>query len=96
MSSKLAEVRVSKLALNLVAGLLTVPLCGAGIGLAHLLPHHIEVAPWQLVALLVALILALPVHEALHGLGLRLFTRVSRREMRFGVWPGSLIFYCHC
>ncbi len=96
VSSKLAEVRVSKLVLNVVAGLLTVPLCVVGIVLAHLLPHHIEVAPWHLAALLVAIILVIPVHEALHGLGLRLFSRVSRREMRFGLFPGSLIFYCHC
>jgi hypothetical protein len=87
---------VSKLAANIVGSLLTVVLCLAGVMLAQFLPHHVSFAPWHGVALLVAFVLLMPVHEGLHAVGLLLFGRVQRQEIRFGVMWHALMPYCHC
>lgn len=95
-TSKIAEVRVSKLAANIIGTLLTILFCVACILLAHALPHHKAFAEWHAVPLLVCLVILLPVHELLHAIGLRLFARVSWSSIRFGVMWRALMPYCHC
>jgi Putative zincin peptidase len=92
----IAEVRVNKLAANVVATLLTGVFCVVGVMLARALPHHIKFAYWHLKALLVASILLVPVHEALHAVGWRVFARVEWRHIRFGVMWWALMPFCHC
>lgn len=94
--SKIAEVRVSKLAANVVGTVVTILLCVAGITLAQMLPHHVEFAAWHAITALVCFLILLPVHEALHAVGLLLFARVQWRHIRFGVMWRALIPYCHC
>lgn len=94
--SKIAEIRVSKLAANRVGTLLTIVLCVAGVMFARGLPHHVGFAPWQAIAVLVCIVMLLPVHEALHAVGLLLFARVQWRHIRFGVMWRALMPYCHC
>jgi hypothetical protein len=87
---------VNKLAANLLCTLLTGVVCAAGIAFAHMLPHYVPFAKWHAVALLVSLVALIPVHEALHALGLLRFARVSRRHIRFGVMWHALMPYCYC
>ena len=94
--TKIAEVRVNKLAVNIISTFLTILLCILGVLLAHLLPHYRAFAEWQAVALLICLILLLPVHEALHAVGLSIFAQVSWRDLKFGVMWRALMPYCHC
>jgi hypothetical protein len=94
--SKLAEVRVNKLAANIVGTLLAIVLCVAGVLLTHLLPHHISFADWHGLALLISVVALLPIHEALHVVGLLIFARVSWSDIRFGVRWRALMPYCHC
>jgi hypothetical protein len=54
--SKIAEIRVSKLAANRVGTLLTIVLCVAGVMFARVLPHHVGFAPWQAIAVLVCIV----------------------------------------
>jgi hypothetical protein len=79
-----AEVRVNKLAANLVGLLFTGLLCIAGVLFVHLLPHHIPFSPEHFLYLSLAFILLLPLHEALHALGLRRFAKVplARHQVR--------------
>ena len=95
-NSLIAEVRVSKLAVNIVGTFLTVLLCVAGVLFAHLLPHYSDFDDWQAFLFLVCLIILIPVHEALHALGLLVFARISLSKLRFGVMWRALIPYCHC
>ena len=96
IQSKLAEVRVNKLAANVVGTLLTIVLCVVGVLLTRLLPHHRSSADWHVLALLISFVALLPIHEALHAIGLRLFARVSWIDIRFGVMWRALMPYCHC
>src|SRR6266850_1808671 len=95
-TSKVAEVRVNKLAANVVGGLITVLLLIAGLGVAHVLPHHLPPAPWHLWALLVSIILLVPIHEAIHALGALRFAKVSWHDIHFGFMWQALVPYCHC
>lgn len=95
-ASKIAEVRVSKLAANVVGTLLTLVLCGMGILLAHLLPLYSPPVGWQVGAIFVSFLVLLPVHEALHALGWICFAGVSWRDIHFGVMWRALMPYCHC
>jgi hypothetical protein len=94
--SLVAEVRVNKLAANVVGGVLALPCCAVPVFVAHLLPNCVAFAPWHLAGLLVALILVGPVHEAVHAVGLIGFAGVSWRDIRFGVMWEALMPYCHC
>ena len=87
---------MSKLAANIVGTLLTIIFCVVGALLAHMLPHHVRFAEWHAVALLISLVVLLPVHEALHAVGLRIFARVPWRHIRIGVMWRALMPYCHC
>jgi hypothetical protein len=94
--AKIGEVRLNKLALNIRALLLSIPLCAAGIALAHALPHHAPWALWHFFALLGCTLVLLPIHECLHALGHLWFAKVSWKDIRFGImWP-ALILYCGC
>jgi hypothetical protein len=95
-NSTIAEVRVSKLAANVVGTLLTVLFCIAGVLFAQLLPHYRAFAEWHAFPLLACLIILLVVHEALHAVGLCVFARVSWSDVRFGVMWRALMPYCHC
>ena len=94
--SKLAEIRVSKLAVNIVGTLLTLMLCSAGVMVARMLPHHIPFAEWHAFAVLACFVVLLPLHEALHAVGLLVFANVPRCHIRFGVMWRALMPYCHC
>jgi hypothetical protein len=96
LETKVVEVRVNKLAANIVGILLTILFCALGVGFAHLLPYYTAFAGWHLVALLVSMILLTPIHEALHAVGLARFAGVSRRQIRFGMMWRALMPYCHC
>lgn len=91
-----AEIRVSKLAANIVGTLLTIVLCVAGVMVAQILPHHVGFAVWHAIAVLVCFVILLPVHEALHAVGLLIFAGVQWRHIRFGVMWRALMPYCHC
>ncbi len=95
-TSKIAEVRVNKLAANIIGTLLTVLFCVICLSLAHALPHYKALVEWQAGALLVCLVMLLPVHELLHGVGLSLFARVSWSSIKFGVMWRAMMPYCHC
>jgi hypothetical protein len=96
-ASKVAEVRVSKLAANVVGTLLTLLFCGMAVLLAHLLPRYSPPAGWQGGgALLVSFLVLLPVHEALHAVGCICYAGVSWRDIRVGVMWSALTPYCHC
>ena len=75
--AKVAEVRVSKLAANVVGTLLTILFCIAGVLFAHIRPLYVPCAEWHVIPGLVLFISLLPIHEALHALGLRRFAGVS-------------------
>src|SRR5437660_10209712 len=94
--TKIAEVRVSKLAANILSTLLTLLFCVAGVVSAHVLPGYRPFAKWHLAALLVSFVALLPVHEGIHALGLLKFAKVSRHHIRFGVMWRHLMPYCHC
>jgi len=91
-----ATVRVNKLAANLVGLLVTLLLCVLFVWFAQTLPHHERVAAWTAVPVLVCLLLLLPVHEALHAVGLALFARVAWSNIKFGFLWRALMPYCHC
>ena len=95
-AAKVTKVRVDKLAANIVGTLLTLVLCGMAILLAHLLPHYSPPAEWHLYAFLGSSLVLMPVHEALHAMGLIWFGGVSWRDIRFGVMWRALMPYCHC
>ena len=95
-TSKIAEVRVNKLAANIVGTLLLIVSCVAGVWLARLLPHYSAPAGWHAVALIVSVIVLFPVHEALHAVGLVRLAGVSWSHIRFGMMWRALMPYCHC
>jgi hypothetical protein len=95
--SKLAEVRVSKVAATIVGALLAIVFSVIGGLFVHMLPHHVHVGfdEWQVEAFMVFCLVLVPIHEGLHGLGVRIFAGVPWRHIRFGVrWP--LLPYCEC
>jgi hypothetical protein len=94
--TKIAEVRVNKIAANIVGTLLTILFCGAGVLFAHMLPHYVPFAEWHFPALLASLMILVPIHEALHALGLRVYGNVEWRDIKFGVMWRALMPYCHC
>jgi Putative zincin peptidase len=94
--SKLAEIRVSKLAANIVGTLLTILFCVIAVLVAHMLPHHARFAEWHGIAFIVSCVVLLPVHEALHAAGLRIFAGVPLRHIKFGVMWRAMMPYCHC
>jgi hypothetical protein len=96
LQATIAEIRVNKFVANVVATLVTGVLSVGGVMLARALPHHIKFAEWHLTALIAGSILLVPVHEAVHALGLRIFARVQWRHIRFGVMWWALMPYCHC
>jgi hypothetical protein len=93
---KIGEVRVNKLAANIVGGLLTVLFCIVGALLAQVLPHYKTFAPWHAVLFLVCLIVLLPLHEAVHAIGLSRFAGVPWSGIKFGFMWRALTPYCHC
>lgn len=93
---KIAEVRVNKLAANVICILLTVFFCVGGVLLVHMLPHYGEFAEWHAIPLLVLLVVFVLLHEVCHAVGLCLFARVRWAEIRFGFMWRALIPYCHC
>jgi hypothetical protein len=93
---KTAEIRVSKLAANVLGTVMAVLLCGAGVIVAQKLPHRVGFAQWQAIATIVGFLVLLPAHEALHAIGLCVFAGVQRRDIRFGVMWRALMPYCHC
>lgn len=93
---KIVEVRVSKLAANIVGTLLTVVCCVACILIAHALPHYRSFDEGHTVPLLVCLFVLFPLHELLHAMGLHLFAGVPWANIKFGVLWRALIPYCHC
>lgn len=95
-STRIAEVRVNNLAANVVGGLLSILLCALGVFLAHLLPHYQPITVWHVQLLLLCLIVLLPVHEALHAIGLRLFGRLPWSDIKIGFMWRALLPYCHC
>jgi hypothetical protein len=95
-ASKVAEIRVNKLAANVVGSVLALALCLAGVVIAHLLPRYSPPAGWNVPALLGSIMVLLPIHEALHALGLVRFGGVSWRHIRFGIMWRALMPYCHC
>jgi hypothetical protein len=96
LGSKIAEVRVSKLAANIVCTALTILFCVVGVAIAHLFPHYGAFTGWQAIAFLVSLILLVPVHEGIHAIGLFVFARVSWSDVKFGIMWRALMPYCHC
>ena len=91
------KVRVNKLAANLVAIVLTVVLCAASVVFARWLPHFSSTgAAWQAPAALIAVVLLIVVHEALHAVGMVQFGKISWRDIRFGIMWWALMPYCHC
>jgi len=91
------KVRVNKLAANLVAIVLTVLLCATFVASARWLPHFSSPgAAWQTPAALVAVVLLIAVHEALHAVGMVQFGKISWRDIRFGIMWWALMPYCHC
>jgi len=87
---------VNKHAANVVGTFLTVLFCAGGIALAHALSRHALFADWHGFALLASVIVLIPLHEALHALGLLRYAKVSRADIRFGVMWRALMPYCHC
>jgi hypothetical protein len=97
INASVTKVRVNKLAANLVAIVLTVLLCAAFVVLARWLPHFASPgAAWHTPAALVAVVVLIVVHEALHAVGMVLFGKISWRDIRFGVIWRALMPYCHC
>ena len=94
--TKIAEVRVNKVAANLLGALVALGLCAAGFLLARSLPHHVRSAPWHDSAVLIAIIILVPFHEGLHALGWRWFGGASWSDIKFGVMWQVLTPYCHC
>jgi hypothetical protein len=96
--SYLAEVRVSKVVVTIVGAVLAIVFSVVGGLLVHMLPHHVHVGfdEWQAEALLVSFVLLIPIHEALHALGLRIFAGVPWRHIRFGVDWHWMAAYCAC
>jgi putative zincin peptidase len=95
-ASKVAEIRVNKIAVNVLGTLLTLVLCVTGDWGAHSLPRYAPPAPWHMGALLVSIIVLMPVHEGLHALGLVGFAGISWSHIRFGMMWRALMPYCHC
>jgi hypothetical protein len=97
INASVTKVRVNKLAANLVAIVLTVLLCAAFVAFARWLPHFSATgAAWQAPAALMAVVLLVVVHEALHAVGMVQFGRISWRDIRFGILWWALMPYCHC
>ncbi len=93
---KIAEVRLPKLAVNVVA----VPLAVAiGVGftfVAMSLPHAVAVAPRDAWLYVVYVIVVAVVHEAMHAFATVRWGKAPVRAIKFGFnWKG-LMPYCHC
>lgn len=71
-------------------------LCVTGVIVAQILPHHVGFAEWHAIVVLVCFVILVPVHEALHAVGLRIFAQVQWCHIRFGVMWRGLMPYCHC
>ncbi len=96
-NTSVTTVRVNKIAANLVGSLLTVLLCAAFIAFARLLPYYSPSgALWHAPAVLISIVMVIVVHEALHGVGMAWFGKVSWRDIRFGFMGRALMPYCHC
>lgn len=93
---KVAEIRVNKLAINLVAVPITVVLCAASIWLALALPHAKQNLPSASLWLLLFLFILVVVHEVLHAFAIVCWGKLSWRAMKFGVMWKALMPYCHC
>jgi hypothetical protein len=97
INASVTKVRVNKLAANLIAIVLTVLLCAASVAFARLLPHFSSAgAAWQTPAAILAVVLLIVVHEALHAVGMVQFGKISWRDIRFGIMWWALMPYCHC
>lgn len=89
------EVRVGKLAANVVGLAGGIPVLAAFVLIAYVMPHSarpFDVDIWILLVLLLPLVVA---HEALHGLAARLWAGLRLKEMKFGVHWKGLSPYCH-
>jgi hypothetical protein len=93
---RIGVVRLNKITVNVAGGALTVALCVGGMVLAQALPHHQSLGRGGFIIVLTAFLLLIPVHEWLHGLGARVFGKVPREAIRFGVMWDALAPYCHC
>jgi hypothetical protein len=93
---KIADVRVNKLAMNVVAVVVCLPVCAATLILARVLPHHVKPAPWHALAAGLWLILLIFVHEGLHAIALMHFSKLPRHTFKFGILWKALTPYCHC
>lgn len=93
---KIAEVRVSKLAANLVAIPAAGAIVAAAVLLAWSLPHAVGSRPrdaWQYVLFV---ILATVVHELLHAWAILRWGEVPSGAVRFGFHWKALMPYFHC
>jgi hypothetical protein len=61
-ATKIAEIRVSKLAANIIGTLLTILFCVTCVLIAHALPYHKAFAEGHALLLLGCLVLLPPVH----------------------------------
>ncbi len=89
------EVRVGKLAANVVGLAGGIPVLAAFVLIAYVMPHSarpFDADIWILLVLLLPLVVA---HEALHGLAARLWAGLRLKEMKFGVHWKGLSPYCH-
>ena len=94
--SRKIEVRINKLLANIVCILVTIIVCAACVGLAHLLPYFHPFSPWQFYLLLISIVVLVPVHEGLHALGVVLFAKATMRDFKFGIMWRAFMPYCHC
>ena len=93
---KVAEVRVSKLAANLVALPVAGVIVGATVLLAWSLTGPLELRPSDAWQYLLFLVLATVVHELLHAWAIRRWGKVPAGAVKFGFHWKALMPYFHC
>lgn len=93
------DATVSMLKANIMVFLLSIPICAVVVwayGGQHSILKAIETIRHNQLFVIAVLILSVPVHECLHGLGWYSFCKRKWKSICFGFALRTLTPYCHC
>ena len=93
-SNKCGEVRVGKLAVNLLAVPLCIPIFGVFCLLYFILPYSSEFADSDLIIYLIMVLPLMVAHEGTHALCALHVGGLKRKDLKFGVhWKAMMPYY---
>ncbi len=94
--NRITQVRIEKLAANVVGSLVVVLLSLAMVLIARQQPGYAPIQPFHVLGMLGGLLVLSVVHEALHACALISVARVPAAAFRFGIVWRALMPFCHC